>query len=82
MVKAPYLSDYIPAPRSGIWEPTVTPGADVSEGDLIGRLHDFSNHASDPLEVRAHKTGVIIALYFAAVCERGLTLYVIGDDAE
>lgn len=82
MVKAADLNDYIPAPRSGIWEPSVAPGADVQEGDLIGRIHDFSNHASDPLEIHAHKAGVIIALYFSAVCEKGLTLYVIGEDAE
>ena len=47
----------------------MSPGADVREGDLIGRLHDFSDHSSAPLEVRAHKTGVIIAMFFAAVCE-------------
>jgi predicted deacylase len=81
MVQAPNLSDYIPSPRSGIWEPVVTPGADIDEGDLVGRLHDFANHCSPPLEIRAHKNGVIIALYFAAVCEKGLTLYVIGEDA-
>jgi predicted deacylase len=81
MVQAPNLSDYIPSPRSAIWEPVVTPGADVDEGDLVGRLHDFANHCSPPLEIRAHKKGVIIALYFAAVCEKGLTLYVIGEDA-
>jgi predicted deacylase len=81
MVQAPNLSDYIPSPRSAIWEPVVTPGADVDEGDLVGRLHDFANHCLPPLEIRAHKKGVIIALYFAAVCEKGLTLYVIGEDA-
>jgi predicted deacylase len=80
VVQAPVLSDYIPAPRSGIWEPVVTPGTDVRSGDLIGRLHDFSNHVSEPLEIRAHKDGVIIALYFAAACKKGLTLYVIGED--
>jgi predicted deacylase len=82
MVQAVNLTDYIPAPRTGVWEPVVTPGADVREGDLIGRLHDFENHASEPLDIRAHKDGVIIALYFAAQCEKGLTLYVIGEDAE
>jgi predicted deacylase len=80
LVRAPVLSDYIPAPRSGIWEPAVAPGADVRQGELIGRLHEFSNHASEPLEIRAHKNGVVIALYFAAACEKGLTLYVIGED--
>jgi predicted deacylase len=60
----------------------VTPGADVSEGDLIGRIHDFSDHTSAPVEIRAHKAGVIIALHFGARCEKGVTLFVIGEDAE
>jgi predicted deacylase len=82
MVQAPHMSDYIPAPRAGIWEPVVEPGADVREGDLLGRLHDFSDHSAEPLEIRAHKTGVVIAMYFAALCHKGLTLYVIGEDVE
>ena len=82
MVQAPHLTDYIPAPCTGIWEPAVAPGDDVGAGDLIGRLHDFANHSSAPLEVRAHKAGVIIAMYFAAVCHKGLTLYVIGEDVK
>src|SRR4051812_38989682 len=76
MVKAPFLSDYIPGPRSGIWEPMVGPGADVSEGDLIGRVHDFADRTSPALDIRAHKAGVVIAMYFAAVCKKGLTVYV------
>ena len=82
MVQAPHLADYIPAPGTGIWEPAVAPGDDVGVGDLIGRLHDFTDHSSAPVEVRAHKTGVIIAMYFAALCHKGLTLYVIGEDVK
>ncbi|MBV9038310.1 MAG: succinylglutamate desuccinylase/aspartoacylase family protein [Acidobacteriaceae bacterium] len=81
LVQAPVLADYVPAPRSGIWEPVVAPGDDVQGGDLIGRLHDFSDHSSPGLEIRAHKTGVVIAMLFAAHCEKGVTLYVIGEDA-
>src|SRR5262249_32880659 len=36
-VQAERLEDYIPCPRSGIWEPAVEVGADVQEGELIGR---------------------------------------------
>jgi predicted deacylase len=82
LVQAPNLIDYIPAPATGIWEPVVAPGTDVRAGDLIGRLHDFNNHASDPHEIRAHKSGIVIALFFAARCEKGLTLYVIGEDVK
>jgi predicted deacylase len=58
----------------------VTPGEDAREGQPIGRLHDFSDHASDPLHVHAHRSGVVIALHFGAVCRRGATLYVIAED--
>jgi predicted deacylase len=80
MVEAPNLAAYIPSPRDGIWEPALQPGAEVREGDLIGRLHDFEDHSSPPLEVCAHKSGIVITMYFAAVCKKGLTLYVIGDE--
>jgi predicted deacylase len=80
VVRAPHLADYVPCPVNGIWEPVVTPGADVHQDQLLGRLHDFADHTSAPLEVAAHRSGVVIALHFAAVCKRGSTLYVIAED--
>jgi predicted deacylase len=80
IVEAPDLADYIPSPADGIWEPALQPGAEVRKGDLIGRLHDFADHSSEPLEVTAHKSGILITMYFAAVAKKGLTLYVIGDE--
>jgi predicted deacylase len=74
--------DYVAAPCDGIWEPTVELGADVKEGDLLGRLHDFSDHASDPLEVRAPRTGVVTMFHFTAKCQKGVTLYVIGKEIQ
>jgi predicted deacylase len=80
VVQAPDLGDYVPCPIDGIWEPAVEPGMDVASGALVGRLHDFDDHASAPLEIAAHRDGVIIALHFGAVCRRGATLYVIAQD--
>jgi len=80
-VAAPILTDYIPTPADGIWEPLVAPGVDVEKDQLIGRLHDFSDHTSAPLEIRAHKSGVVIAMFFAARSVKGLTLYVLAEDA-
>jgi predicted deacylase len=80
LVQAPDLADYRPCPRDGIWEPLVAPGQDVAPGQLLGYLHDFSNHASAPLEIHAHRGGVLIARYSAAVCPKGLTLFVIGQE--
>jgi predicted deacylase len=81
LVQAPELRDYIPCPRDGVWERLVDPGAEVKEGDLLGWLHDFSDHASEPLEIRAHRSGVVIAIHFGAVPKKGLTLFVIAQDA-
>jgi predicted deacylase len=81
-VQAVNLEDYVPCPRNGVWEPAVELGADVREGDLLGRLHDFSDHSSDPLEIRAHRPGVITMLHFAAQCKKGLTLYVIAQEIQ
>ncbi len=79
-VSAPHLPDYIPTPRDGVWEALVRPGDEVAENELLGRIHDFSDHSSTPLDVRAHRSGVVIALYNAAVCRKGLTLFVIAQE--
>jgi predicted deacylase len=82
LVRAAHLADYVPCPASGIWEPVVLAGDDVEEGQLLGRLHDFADHSSAPRELYAHRSGVVIALHFAAVCRRGATLYVIAEDVD
>jgi N2-acetyl-L-2,4-diaminobutanoate deacetylase len=79
-VKADKLENYIPCPKDGIWEPAIEPGVEVASGDLVGRLHDFSDHASPPLEVRASRSGIIIMMQFSAVCKKGLTLYSLGQE--
>jgi predicted deacylase len=80
LVQAPNLADYVPSPRSGIWEPALEPGAEVRERQLIGRLHDFSDHASDPVEIVAHRAGIVIALHFGAAVRQGATVYVIAEE--
>jgi N2-acetyl-L-2,4-diaminobutanoate deacetylase len=81
-VQAVNLEDYIPCPKNGIWEPTVDLGVDVKEGDLLGRLHDFSDHSSEPLEIRSHRSGVVLVLHFTAQCRKGATLYVIAQEVQ
>jgi predicted deacylase len=81
-VRAEKLEDYVPCPKDGVWEPERDVGSDVSAGELIGRLHDFSDHSSPALEIRAHRGGVLMALHFAAAARRGCTLYVIAQDTQ
>jgi predicted deacylase len=80
LVQAPHLADYVPCPRTAIWEPVVEAGEDVVERQLIGRLHDFGDHSSEPIDVLAHRDGVVIALHFGAVVQQGATLYVIAEE--
>jgi predicted deacylase len=81
-VQAVNLADYIPCPKDGVWEPLVDLGVDVDEGELLGRLHDFSDHSSDALEIRAHRSGVVSMLHFAAQIKKGLTLYVVSEEVQ
>lgn len=80
LVDARNLEDYIPCPRTGIWEPLVDLGDEVRENDLIGRLHNFSDESAEALELRAHRGGVVIMMCATATCEQGTTLYVIAQD--
>jgi predicted deacylase len=80
LVSAQDLDAYVPAPRDGIWEPAVDLGASVSEGTVIGYLHDFSDYEERPWEIRAGRQGVVIMMHAPAICNRGVTLYVIARD--
>jgi len=82
LVDASNLEDFIPAPRTGIWESVVELGADVKKGDLVGRLHDFSDHSSDPLDIRAHRAGAVLMMHFPAHVAKGVTLFVIARDSK
>ena len=81
-VAAPNLSDYTPCPHDGIWEPVVPLGAQVSEGELLGRLHDFGDHTSAPIEIRSPRSGWLMMEHLGAVCRKGATLFVIGQEIE
>lgn len=82
LVDARNLEDYVPCPRAGVWEPLIDLGQDVEQGQLLGRLHDFSDHAAGSLELRAHRAGVLLMMNGTAMCQKGVTLYVIAQDAE
>jgi predicted deacylase len=66
----------------GIWEPVAELGLDVDNGDLLGRLHDFSDHSSPAIEIRAHRSGVMLMMHFRAMVPKGAVLYIIARDAD
>jgi len=82
LVDARDLEDYVPCPQNGIWEPLVDLGEELREGQLLGRLHDFSDHTRAPLDLRAHRSGFMIMMCGTAQCQQGTTLFVIARPAD
>lgn len=81
LVDARNLEDYFSCPKAGIWEPLVDLGDDVREGQIVGLLHDFSDHTAPALELLARRNGVLIMMRAIATCQQGETLFVIARDA-
>lgn len=79
LVSAPHLDAYVPCPRSGIWEAQVDLGQQVERGDLIGFLHDFADHATEPLAIKTARAGFVIMMHAPAVTSKGSTLYVVAE---
>jgi len=82
LARADRLDHYVPCPRDGVWEPVVDLGERVNEGDLIGRLHDFSDHSSAPFEIRARRGGIVLMMHLSARPQKGQTLYVVADPVD
>ncbi|MCC6587692.1 MAG: succinylglutamate desuccinylase/aspartoacylase family protein [Bryobacterales bacterium] len=82
LVKADQLQYYVPCPRDGVWEPNVDLGDWVEAGAVLGRLHDFSNHATRPLEIEAPRAGYVAMMHLSARPVKGQTLFVVADKVE
>jgi predicted deacylase len=81
LIEAPHMDAYIPAPRAGVWEPVVGTGQAVKSGELLGRLHDFSDHSSAPLQIFSPRPGWVAMLHLSARPQKGQTLFVIAQEA-
>ena len=82
LIRADKLDSYVPAPRDGVWEPVVRPGDEVNEGQLLGRLHDFSDHSSPAMNIVAPHSGIVAMLHLAARPVKGQTLFVVAEQVE
>ena len=82
LIRADKLDSYVPAPGDGVWEPVVAPGDEVAEGDLLGRVHDFSDHSSAPLQILAPRSGWVAMLHLGARPRKGQTLFVIAETVD
>lgn len=80
LVRADNLQAYIPCPRNGIWEPVIELGQRVKANELIGRLHDFSDHSTPAIEIRSPRDGCVAMMHLSARPSKGQTLYVIAEE--
>lgn len=48
------------APRGGLFEPLVDPGADTTRGAVLARIHDLDDLERAPLELEAGADGIVI----------------------
>jgi predicted deacylase len=80
LVAAAELSAYVPCPRDGVWEPLAELGAAVEAGELLGRLHDFSDQGEAPREIRADRAGYLLMTHRSARPVKGQTLFVIAQE--
>jgi predicted deacylase len=55
-------------------------GSPVRQGDLIGRLHDFGDHSSTPLEIKSPRDGWMLMMHLSARPRKGVTLFVVGRE--
>ncbi len=82
LIKADQLDAYVPAPRNGVWEPVLQPGDAVDQGQLLGRLHDFSDHSSPALDILAPRAGFVAMLHLGARPSKGQTLFVVAENVD
>jgi predicted deacylase len=82
LISAPHLDAYVPTPRDGVWEPLIEPGQPVAAGELVGRLHDFSDHASPALDIVAPRSGYMMMLHLSARPIKGQTLFVVAENVD
>ncbi|MCB0020354.1 MAG: succinylglutamate desuccinylase/aspartoacylase family protein [Anaerolineales bacterium] len=80
LVEAVALSNYIPAPFTGVFEPIYPVGHAVEQGQLVGRLYDFDKVGELPYEVHAPRAGYILLQPFQAPVPKGDTMLVIAQE--
>ena len=73
------LEDYVPAPISGIYEPTAEPGDFVDWATWsAGSTTSIMRRA--PVEMRAPRSGWLLVAPFAAAVEKGQTVLVVAEE--
>jgi predicted deacylase len=79
ILKALDMRDYNLAPESGLFETLVDLGQDVTQGQLLGRLHFIERPDRAPAEVCAGSAGVVCGVRAIASTQQGDCVVVVGQ---
>jgi uncharacterized protein len=72
------IRNMITAPISGLFEPCIEPGSDVSKGDVVGRMYDLENAATAPTDVASPCDGVVLCRRVQVMTPKGAGLFKLG----
>ncbi len=73
---------FVTAPFAGHYEPIVHCGEAVTNGQLVGWLHDFDRFDLKPHPIRSAVDGVIIAHAWTAAVPQGQHVLVVGKEQD
>ena len=81
-VQARDREDYRFAPESGLFESCVDLGDAVNEGDTLGRIHFLERPDREPVMVKAHASGMLIAGRAPSIVKQGDCVACIAHDVD
>ena len=70
---------FVPAPFPGHYEPLLSPGTEVTEGQTVGYLHDFHRIDEPAYEINAGLDGVLVCQAWRAPIPQGAHIVVVGS---
>jgi N-alpha-acetyl-L-2,4-diaminobutyrate deacetylase len=79
---SPDPSYFVVAEDRGIFEIMVDPGAEVSAGQPIARIHDVESPARTPATYRAQRSGLLVGRRWPGPTRPGDCLAVIAAERE
>ena len=69
---------FVSSEHSGLIEPCIDLGSEVSKGDLLARIHDVDRTGQVPVDYRAKRDGVLAGRHFPGLVQGGDTIAVIA----
>ena len=82
IMATPDIHSYTISDETGLFECLVNLGEDVTEGQLIGRIHSIEKTGPEPGLYYANRSGTLIGRHFPGLARPGDCLAVVGIDQD